>query len=452
MPKTGMEWVRRQAPEILLALLAVAIFLGCLGSVDLWGKREQRASAEAIDTIDQGHWLVAMIQGRPRLEKPPLPRWTVAALMVVTGQRSEWIVRLPGALSALGMVALVYGLGRRMGGHSVGLAAGFALSSFGTFIIEQRQAGNDGPLAFFTTLALYAAWRRLHGGQNDGETLAPAERPGAWAWTLLFYAAMGLGFLTKGPVVVMLVILAVLPYLAITRRFRSGGRLLVSGWGLALFVLLALSWPVPVLLHDPNAARVWYLEMAQKAGSAGVKHHHSREILAADWFGMTAPWSIVATLGALVPLWKRGRLIPPSVWFAWTWAMLNLLVFCFWKVAKPNYYLPCLPAAALLTGFEWNRLVRLARTSDLLAVRARRVLQIQWVTLFVAALVAPVIIGQIAPVHLGWALVLSSLLATAVVSSVVLVASRGRRPGHGAAGRGVGYRGAGPLWKDRSVG
>ncbi len=65
---------RRWWPEVLLAVLTGAAFLGCLGSVELWGKREQRASAEAIDTVDHHHWLVAEIQGRPRLEKPPLPR------------------------------------------------------------------------------------------------------------------------------------------------------------------------------------------------------------------------------------------------------------------------------------------------------------------------------------------------------------------------------------------
>ena len=69
---------RRGWPEILVGLLAAVIFLGCLGSVDVWGKREQRASAEAIDTVEHGHWLVAEIQGRPRLEKPPLPRWMIA--------------------------------------------------------------------------------------------------------------------------------------------------------------------------------------------------------------------------------------------------------------------------------------------------------------------------------------------------------------------------------------
>ena len=77
--------MRRWWPEALLLVLALAAFLGCLGSVELWGKREQRAAAEAIDTVDHNHWLVAEIQGRPRLEKPPLPRWSIAALMKLTG-------------------------------------------------------------------------------------------------------------------------------------------------------------------------------------------------------------------------------------------------------------------------------------------------------------------------------------------------------------------------------
>ena len=89
---------RRRWPEMVLGLLACLIFLGSLGSLELWGKREQRAAAEALDTVDNNHWLVAEIQGRPRLEKPPLPRWTAALLLTVTGRREEWIIRLPGAL------------------------------------------------------------------------------------------------------------------------------------------------------------------------------------------------------------------------------------------------------------------------------------------------------------------------------------------------------------------
>ena len=149
-------------PEVVLAVLASAVFLGYFGAIDLWGKREQRAAVEAIDTVDHQHILVAELQGRPRLEKPPLPRWSIAAIVWLTGRRDEWIVRLPSALCGLATVALVLALGRRMAGEPVGRAAAFVLCSTGFFVGEMRQASNDAPLTLFTTVALYAAWRRLH--------------------------------------------------------------------------------------------------------------------------------------------------------------------------------------------------------------------------------------------------------------------------------------------------
>ena len=410
MREASSDWARRRAPELALAGLALAVFLGFLGSVDLWGKREQRASAEAIDTIARGHWLVAQIQGRPRLEKPPLPRWTVAALMALTGRQDEWIVRLPAALSALGMVGLVYALGARLAGRSAGLASGLVLTSTCFFITELRQAGNDGPLAFFTTLALYAAWRRLHGGPDE----SGPERLGAPGWAVLMYGAFGLGFLCKGPIVLVLAGLAIVPYLATVGRLGEGVRALASGRGLLLFLVLALSWPVPVLLADPNAARVWYLEMAQKAGAAGISHHRHREVLAAAWPWMTAPWSIVATVALALPLLPRGRSSRPGIWFPWWWAVGNLAMFCLWSVAKPNYFLPCLPAVALLTGIEWVRLTRAARGSE---AGARRMLQGHWVVLFAGALVAPVVLAQAMPAYLAWGSLASAILAAAVVLS-----------------------------------
>lgn len=408
-------WLSRRGPELALALLAGAVFLGYLGSVDLWGKREQRASAEAIDTLDRHHWLVAQIQGRPRLEKPPLPRWTVAALMTATGRRDEWMVRLPAALSALGTVALAYALGRALGGRSVGLASGLALCSTGFFISEMRQSGNDGPLAFFTALALYAAWRRLH-GRGPAFADDPAEAGGR-GWSLLFYAALGLGFLCKGPVVVLLAAVTLVPYLLCVGRARAGLRRLADGWGLLLFAGLALSWPVPVLLGDPNALKLWMLEMGQKAGTAGIAHRH-RTPLAADWPWMTLPWVVLATTAAVLPLFRvRGAGLRPRVWFPWWWAVGNLAMFCAWSVAKPNYFLPCMPAAAVLVGMEWVRLTRVARTATADGAAARRVLQAHWVALFVGAAVLPVAVAQYAPPWLAWASLFAAALAAGTVAS-----------------------------------
>ena len=406
------ERIRRHGPEIALAAMALVVFLGFLGSVDLWGKREQRAAAEAIDTVDHGRWLVARIQGRPRLEKPPLPRWSIATLMTLTGRRDEWLIRLPSAFSALGTVALVYLLGKRIGGRSVGLASALILTSTGFFVAELRQAGNDGPLTFLTTLALYAAWRRLHAEEKENAEFGPRR------WNILFYGAMGLGFLCKGPIVVGLVAITLVPYLACVRNLRRGLAGLVDGWGSLLFLTLALSWPVPVMLSDPTALQIWKLEMGQKAGTAGLVHSRWRAPLAADWPSMTLPWVVVALMALALPFRRQrpddsGR---SGGWFPWWWGVGNLLMFCLWTGAKPNYYLPCIPGMAILAGHEWVRATRAAREG---VGESLWFLRLHWTLSLVAALAAPiVVIAAGRPDLIGWAVVFSLLLAAGAWGSI----------------------------------
>jgi 4-amino-4-deoxy-L-arabinose transferase-like glycosyltransferase len=411
MPERRWVWLRRHYAECLLAILSCAVFLGCLGSLELWGKREQRAVAESIDTVDNGHWLVAEIQGRPRLEKPPLPRWTTSLLMILTGRRDEWLMRLPAALSALGMVAVAYALGKRIGGRHVGLAAGFSLISMSFFVVEMRQAGNDGPLAFFLSLAIYCAWRRLYSEPEAG-TLGPRR------WSIAMYAALGLGFLCKGPVVVMLYALAVLPYLLVTRQFKRGMRALFDGWGLLLMVAMMLSWPIAVLVSMPRAFDVWMLEMGQKAGTAGITHHRWRGPLATEWGTLTAPWTVLVTLAVIVPVVRRGRGLPGGVWLAWFWAVANLFVFCFWSVAKPNYYLPCMPAIAILGGLAWSWLATTAQHANAIGGAALRLVRVHWIGLGLFAVGAAAVVCWKFPTFAVWGLSGAAVLLCGVAASV----------------------------------
>ena len=74
-----------------------------------------------------------------------------------------------------GIREVIYALGGRMGGRAVRLSSALVLCSLGFFADEMRQAGNDGPLVLFTTLALYAAWRCLH--DRDDVPLAENQPP-----------------------------------------------------------------------------------------------------------------------------------------------------------------------------------------------------------------------------------------------------------------------------------
>lgn len=390
---------RRWWPELVVGLLAGFIFLGFLGSLELWGKREQRASAETLDTVENGHWLVAEIQGRPRLEKPPLPRWTTAVLMALTGWRDEWVVRLPCAFSALATVALVYVLGARIGGRGLALAAAMALCTMWLFISELRQAGNDGPLGLCTTLALHAAWCRLHGTARTrlrATGKLEDDSPGPRSWALVFYLALGLGFLCKGPIILLLVGLTVVPYLAAIGRLGTGLRRLADGAGLLIFLGLALSWPVPILLRDSNALGVWMMEIGQKTGMLPITHQN-RSVLGLALPVLVLPWPVAALTGVVLPLVRNRRVRLPwrsgAVWFPWCWAVGNLAMFSAWAVAKPNYYIPCLPGMALLVGMAWIRSSRAARdpARPASARVAAVLLGVQWLIVFLAGIMAPLL-------------------------------------------------------------
>ncbi len=366
---------RGWAVEAVVAVLAAPIFLACLGSVELWGKREQRLAAEVVDTLENGRWLVARIQGRPRLEKPPLPRWTTAALATVVGRCDEVVVRIPGAFAALGTLGLTYLLGLRLGGRPLGLAAAMILGTTPLFIAEARQAGQDVPLAFFTTLALYAAVRFLDGAGSIGPRRPLAFRP----WAALFHVALGLGFLCKGPVILAIVGATLLPYGLIAGRSRSVVALGCDPWGGLAFVALALSWPLPVWLADPNAAGVWAAEIGQKTGALPIVHRERAGFLL-QWPILIAPWVVAGASGVLLPFRRERGGEDVSIWLPWCWSIGVALVLGLWAVAKPNYYVPCLPGFALLAGSAWLRLDRRAFGPGRLR-SARALILLQWVVL-----------------------------------------------------------------------
>jgi 4-amino-4-deoxy-L-arabinose transferase-like glycosyltransferase len=97
----------------------------------------------------------------------------------------------------------------------------------------------------------------------------------------------------------------------------------------------------------------------------------------------------------------------------------NLAVLSCWAIAKPHYYLPCVPAMALLIGARWVRLARAARGQSREAWVARGILQTQWVVLFVAAMLAPLVIRPSLPREFwSWSAAIAGTVAIAVVLSV----------------------------------
>jgi 4-amino-4-deoxy-L-arabinose transferase-like glycosyltransferase len=80
---------------------------------------------------------------------------------------------------------------------------------------------------------------------------------------------MGLGVLSKGPLVFLHVGIALLAH-GYCYRTRPGAGRLAHAAGLGLMLAIAAPWPAYVLTHVPHAAALWTMETTRGGGGAGI--------------------------------------------------------------------------------------------------------------------------------------------------------------------------------------
>src|SRR5204863_5065851 len=117
-----------------------------------------------------------------------------------------WSARLVPSLAVYLAVLLTYLLGRRGLGESTAFRGALLLALAPGFLGMGRLLILDGLLALWVTLALFAAFEAVRDGRLRRR------------WWLLAAVACGLGVLTKGPVVLLLV----LPPWWLYRRLTPG--------------------------------------------------------------------------------------------------------------------------------------------------------------------------------------------------------------------------------------
>jgi hypothetical protein len=186
-----------------------------------------------------GSWLIPENDGIPRLVKPPLLYWAIAASMKVFGV-NEFAARLPNALAVTAWVSVTFLIGTLMGGKWRGFLAGFILlTSLGTFTLG-RIVMPEPMFSAFIAAALYCALRGAdHASHRRG-------------WFFGFWLFASLASFTKGWHG-LLYPLAIVGIAAIfCGRARQGLCGLVSWQGALLFAMINLPWYLYVEFRFPG--------------------------------------------------------------------------------------------------------------------------------------------------------------------------------------------------------
>jgi 4-amino-4-deoxy-L-arabinose transferase-like glycosyltransferase len=332
----------------LLSILVVGslISLFNLGGRDLWDPDETRYAVVAREMRETGQWILPHLNGDIYAEKPPLFFWTVNLSVLFLGKDSELANRLPSALAGLATIFLTFFIGERFFNSRVGFLSALVLTSCLFFPQLSRWMMLDSlfTLLFLLTLCcFYLGYEKVERRRQ---------------YYLLAGLFMGLGVLTKGPVAYL-----TLPILLI---FAFSQRGLKKFWsydlllGFLFSLAVVLAWLIPACLvgGEEYTRRILLKQMVGRVAGS-MRHFHpgpfffyfprfSVEFL--PWIVFLPTAFVFAFRRAEGP--RRKELLFLSVWFIFVFVF-----FTFIKGKKDNYILPLYPAAAILLGWFWDRLI-----------------------------------------------------------------------------------------------
>src|SRR3989441_1552366 len=329
--------------SLLLALCALFFFLG-LGTLGLTDRDEGSNAEAAREMVASGDWITPTLNGAPRFAKPILLYWLISGSYLAFGV-SEFTARLPSALFGTLLVLMQYAFATRMFGPTVGLRAALMLLLNFEVLALGRMVLTDMVLVFFATLSIFSFFLAM---QGEGR----AKR---WYWG--FYIGMALATLTKGPVGVLVPLLAVIPYLLLTGRWRDVARECRLLPGTAVFLLIAAPWYVAIaLLHGAGYAESARGDTLTRFFSVIGGHGGTILFYIPILFLGFFPWSGFLPAALVQALRERDEDPQRAVQFLCAvWVLGVFIFFTLSSTRLPHYIAPLFPAAALLVAASWDR-------------------------------------------------------------------------------------------------
>lgn len=336
---------RGPALAALIAFVAGLPGLLAVPPLDRDESRFAQATAQMLETRD---FVVIRYQDQPRFKKPVGIHWMQAlsvSLFSNPEARQIWAYRLPSLAGAMLAAAACAWGATAFFGRPAGLFAGALLGSTLLLSTEAMIAKTDAVLCGMTTLAL-AALARIYAAARDGP---PAPRRAVW----LFWIAIGVATLVKGPIGPMTAALAIV-LLALMDR-RPGWLVGMQWWwGLIIVAVIVGPWAGAVTVATDGGFWTQALggDLAPKLAGGQESHgappgYHT---LLAPLLSFPMTLLLPAAAVTAVRRWRE-----PGVRFAIAWLVPVWLVFEAMPTKLVHYPLPAYGALAWLCAAALTR-------------------------------------------------------------------------------------------------
>lgn len=334
-------------PFLVLTALCAALFLPGLSSVPPTDRDEARFMQATKQMLETGDVVNIRFQAEPRTKKPVGIHWLQYLSVKYVAQddlAAVWAYRLPSTLAAWLSVLCVFVFGRALFSARTGLiAAGLTACTF-LMMTEAHLAKTDAML-LLTVIAAHMALFEFYRAKPG---LMPPMK-----MALLFWCAIGVGLLIKGPITLAIVVATAFA-LSIADRNVTWLRGLQPEIGIPLAIAFILPWMLASIANGQgNVIAASLAEdflpklFAGSEGHGALPGTHSLLSPATLW-----PASLLLIPGLLLA-WKHRH--ETNVRYCLAWGLSTWVLFEIIPTKLPHYVLPAVPALALVAADALSR-------------------------------------------------------------------------------------------------
>ena len=356
-----LEWADKSHVLAVLMVLVMGIVMFAPGIATLqpMDRDEPRFAQASKQMMESGDYVDIRFQDEARHKKPVGIYWLQVASVElgswagISEARSQiWLYRLPSLLGALLTLLGTYAAGLAFLSRRAAFMAAILTGSTILLGVEARLAKTDAVLtativwAFAVMLHAFQQWRR-------DDRINPTDHAMPFGFVLCFWSVLALSLLVKGPILPILMALA-LAVVWLLQRDLGWFKTITPFWGPILTLLLVLPWFVAIMMKSGGeffSASVGQ-DMMSKVAGAQERHGGPPGTYLLVFFGTA--WPLAPLFCLSVPfIWRHKRDAVVLFLLGWIvpfWIILELV-----PTKLPHYVLPLYPAMALLVCLAAER-------------------------------------------------------------------------------------------------
>jgi len=349
---------------LIILVAGIYIFILGLGTTGLVDETPPLFATAARAMSESGDWLTPKVNGIYRFDKPPLIYWLMGFFYSLP-KNEIWdnlgsiSARLPSAFGSLFLMLMIGDTlfcwpqkGDRQILTPIVASLSFALSPL--IIIWSRTAVSDALLTGTLGISLLLFWRRMASENND-------QCISAWAF-------LGLAILTKGPVALILATLTITSFLFTQKDWEKLFCKINPKKGFLITMLISVPWYILELIKEGKPFWDNFFGYHNFQRYTSVVNSHAEPL----WFFLymmilaSLPFTPFLFHGIfkafkdfLKSLKENCNITQTLHTYSLCWLTSVLIFFSISATKLPSYWLPAIPAAAILMSYGFINLENL---------------------------------------------------------------------------------------------